>query len=999
MTESAPKQRSRTSRRNDGGRSFSSNTADYFRIRDFEYAQPLYDLAFLLEVAALAKGAEVPKYRTFSLWKAAYSLDGYGTMIDRWLDGTAQDSDLDHVPSSRIRQYLTNIRLSGTIPELRSYCDKRFDRCLRLRSVRGLGPSKIAVTLSPDTVEADWLNQVAPVVSASHGRLTDLYRGTNHGPWQTAHIVPPLLRFLHAIEELQDEKIRWHLSGITDPFEPVHARVSVATYSQSESIANVITKALEQTKHFQVSAWLTNTTVEIKHQMGWSFIIESKPTKRGGKSIAQLAEAFDPIASKPTGGVIADLHLHTAWSDGNASVNTMARAVAASGLKYFAVTDHSRTSKLQGGLTPLLWLRQENALTLAGPVCPVLHGIEVDILKDGTLDLPHSLLSAADLVVASVHSNWTDDARTNTDRLLTAVESGCIDIIAHPTSAVIGIPGAPDYVRAPAPVQWDEVFEKCALWNVAVEMNCFPSRLDLPLDLLRTAIAAGCAISLGSDAHARSHLLNLRFGMAALKELNAPVVLNRLSYAELQRWVEESRRKRRGLAKSQSSPLQGQLLFTYDDHRRTPAIRARIQPPQNVPEGSRIVGIDLTAGDKATGIALLDGCDVETCSVFSDDEILAFIEKHKPSIVSIDSPLGLPGGGDSIDPKAGIVRVAEHDLASIGIPAYPALIDSMRNLTLRGIRLRRAIEHLPGRPRVIESYPGAAQDILCIPRKQKSLDLLREGLRRLGLKGTGLETQSHDEMDAITSAIVGRYFESGLFEPMGIVREAQLIVPKIRPLVFDKNPIICLAGKTGAGKSVIARYLSVFYGFTWIRTRDVIRQLLIDDSQAPPSKRMLKREVDPQHISESDLREFGAIVLDLYQQKPLRRRLTKMVKACDSPVVVDSIRDAIDIESSAVENRLTLIWFVECDDTVIQRRLLNKMKLGEKRITTGSPVDRTAVALRQATDEIITNNGSLEELRWSIDNAIFGILNLEHIPTAATALSIPYDHRSNGLSE
>ena len=92
-------------------------------------------------------------------------------------------------------------------------------------------------------------------------------------------------------------------------------------------------------------------------------------------------------------------------------------------------------------------------------VCPVLHGIEVDILKDGTLDLPHSLLAAADLVVASVHSNWTDDVRSNTDRLLRAIESGCIDIIAHPTSAIIGKPGVPDYLGPPADVNWDEVFE------------------------------------------------------------------------------------------------------------------------------------------------------------------------------------------------------------------------------------------------------------------------------------------------------------------------------------------------------------------------------------------------------------------------------------------------------------------------------------------------------------------------------------------------------------
>lgn len=973
-------------------------TSDYFRLRDFEYAQPLYDLAFLLEVGAIAKGEEIPKYRTFSLWRAAYSLDGYGTTIDRWLDGTLTDQDLDCVPSSRIRQYLTNIRLSGTIPELRSYSDERYERCLRLRSVRGLGPSKIALTLSRSTDEADWINQVIGNINVSRARLTNLYRGPDHGPWQTAHVVPPLLRFLFSLEQASGDDHCWNVTGITDPFKPITNRVLVATHSSFENFAALISHSLDVNKHFQILGVPDQNSVEIKHQMGWRFEIESKVAKRGRNSILDLARALDPIACEPAPDVLADLHLHTAWSDGNASVNAMAQAVVSSGLKYFAVTDHSRTSKLQGGLTPPLWLRQENALTLAMTVCPVLHGIEVDILKDGTLDLPESLLAAADLVVASVHSNWTDDIRINTDRLITAIESGCIDILAHPTSAVVGVPGAPDYVRDPAPVNWDEVFEKCALWNVAVEMNCFPSRLDLPLELLKKAIRTGCAISLGSDSHARSHLINLRFGMAALRKLEASVVLNCFSYPELQHWVEESRRKRKGLTKSGSQPRQT-TLFVSDGDRRRPILAARIQPPQDIPLGTRSVGLDLTAGDKPTGVALLDGYHVETHSLYSDEEILAFVEQHEPRIVSIDSPLGLPGGGDSINPSAGIVRVAEHDLASIGIPAYPALIDSMRNLTLRGIRIKRAIEQLRNAPTVIESYPGAAQDILCIPRKQKSLDLLREGLRRLGLTGPGLDTKSHDEMDAITSAIVARYYEAAAFEPMGIPNEAQLIVPKIRPLVFNANPIICLAGKTGAGKSVLARYLAVFYGFTWVRTRDVIRQLLMEDLQNAPSDRIFKKEIDPVHISESDLREFGAIILEVYKQQPLRRKLTATLKECDSPVVVDSIRDVVDIEAAAVENRPIVTWFVDCEEAVIQRRLVSKMKLGEKRIATSTPVDRTADILRQEAQQLLSNNGSLEELRWSIDDAIFSILTLEKVFEQTTALSTLSDRRSSGLLE
>jgi dephospho-CoA kinase len=300
----------------------------------------------------------------------------------------------------------------------------------------------------------------------------------------------------------------------------------------------------------------------------------------------------------------------------------------------------------------------------------------------------------------------------------------------------------------------------------------------------------------------------------------------------------------------------------------------------------------------------------------------------------------------------------------------------MQNLTLRGIRLRRAIEQFPNAPRVIESYPGAAQDILCIPRKQKGLELLREGLRRLGLKGAGLETRSHDEMDAVTSAIVGRFFESGLFEPMGIPSEAQLIVPKVSPIVFDENPIVCLAGKTGAGKSVVARYLSVFYGFEWMPTRNLIRDLLIDDLNAPPTSRLFHKPVDTTAISEEDLREFGAVILDEYKQIPLRAKLTMNIKRCDKPIVVDSIRDIVDVDSAALSNRPILTWFVDCSDSNIHSRLATRMKFGEKRARTGSPVDHTAAAIRQEAEFIVPNNGSLEELRWRVDDTLFSVLDL-----------------------
>lgn len=942
---------------------------DYFRIRDFEYVQPLYDLAFLLEIDALARESEVPKYRTFSLWRAAFSLDSYGTTIDRWLDGSLSDEQLDNVPTSRIRDYLRSVSKTGTIPELRRYRAGRFARGLRLRSVRGLGPANIALAISSRTIPEDWFEQATINFNLQRERITRLYNREPIGPWQTAHVIPPLLRFLHSLEKVEARSLCWNIAGLTDPLRPIEGKIAVEGNISDAAILESVQKALKTEKLFNIEK-SNGSEIKIEHKMGWRFVISSGTTR--GRTIAELIKRFDPLEKKVRSKLKSDLHLHTAWSDGAASINAMASAAVCNGLKYLAITDHSRSSKLQGGLTPVMWIRQANALSLAKPVCPILHGIEVDILRNGTLDLPNNVLTAADIVVASVHSGFTDDEQENTRRIVRAIESGCIDILAHPTTSIVGKPGVPDWSRPAAKVNWDRVFETCARWNVALEMNCFPSRLDLPIELLARAIRKGCAISFGSDAHSRSHLVNLRFGEAALARLPAAFVLNRLSYDRLKHWISTSRKKRQKLVQRLTQFVQSE--FQFDSLKQSKPIVARVQRPSKIPSGSRVIGIDLTAGNKATGVALIDGNNVKTESLWTDAQIVSFIEKHKPKIVSIDSPLGLPGGGNVVNAKAGIVRVAEQDLASIGIPAYPALIDSMEQLTLRGIRLRKKIEKLSRTPKVIESYPGAAQDILAIPRKKKSLALLRHGLTRLGLRGRGLCTQSHDEMDAITSAVVARYFESGDYEAMGIVAEAQLIVPKIYPLKFKSPLVLCLAGKTGAGKSVVARYLSVFFGFFWIHTRDLIREIVIDDMSASGSKRLFTKRINPKFITEQDLREFGTVILDKYDQGPLRKKLTQKVRRLKTAIVVDSIRGLNDVDHSTVVRRPILIWSIDCPDSIIQARFATRGKLGARGPRSGSPVDRTAPTIREHADRIISNSGSLEELRWRVDDTLFELI-------------------------
>lgn len=199
----------------------------------------------------------------------------------------------------------------------------------------------------------------------------------------------------------------------------------------------------------------------------------------------------------------------------------------------------------------------------------------------------------------------------------------------------------------------------------------------------------------------------------------------------------------------------------------------------------RIVGIDLTGSEeRASGWCLLDGPQAQVAPIFSDEKLIERTIQARPHLVSIDSPLCLPAGRASVgddDPSRaefGITRECERELRRRGINVYPCLIPSMQKLTARGIRLAQTFRER-GVP-VIESYPGAAQDIMRIPRKGAGPEWLKAGLREFGVSGD-YETQhvTHDELDAITSALVGTFHLAGMSEALGAIDEAPLIIPRI----------------------------------------------------------------------------------------------------------------------------------------------------------------------------------------------------------------------------
>ena len=199
-----------------------------------------------------------------------------------------------------------------------------------------------------------------------------------------------------------------------------------------------------------------------------------------------------------------DCHLHSDWSDGGAPLADMARTAIDLGHEYMVITDHSPRLTVAHGLSPER-LREQLGLVaeLNEELAPFrIHtGMEVDILLDGSLDLPEDLLASLDLVVASVHSKLAMPEAEMTRRMVLAVASPHVDVLGHCTGRQIVGTG-----RAPSRFDADLVFAACARFGTAVEINCRPERQDPPDDLLDAALGWGCLVSIDTDAHATGQL-------------------------------------------------------------------------------------------------------------------------------------------------------------------------------------------------------------------------------------------------------------------------------------------------------------------------------------------------------------------------------------------------------------------------------------------------------------------------------------------------------------
>ncbi len=282
------------------------------------------------------------------------------------------------------------------------------------------------------------------------------------------------------------------------------------------------------------------TEEEVYGRLGMAWV---PPPLREHNGEVRAAQSGGLPALVQVGDIRGDLHTHTNLTDGVGTLEEMVTAARARGYEYFAVTDHAPNLFMQR-MTLDKVLRQRDQLRglearLAddgGSAMRLLHGTELNIAADGTVDWPEDILAGFDVCVASVHSHFDQPRAEMTRRFLRACENPLVNVIGHPSARRIG-------KRPPVDVDWGELFRACAATGTALEINASPGRLDLASDHIKAARDAGVRFSIDTDAHAVRHLDVLRFGVGTAQRgwLTADDVINTWPLDRLREFLRKKR--------------------------------------------------------------------------------------------------------------------------------------------------------------------------------------------------------------------------------------------------------------------------------------------------------------------------------------------------------------------------------------------------------------------------------------------------------------------------
>ena len=374
---------------------------------------------------------------------------------------------------------------------------------------------------------------------------------------------------------------------------------------------------------------------------------------------------------------------------------------------------------------------------------------------------------------------------------------------------------------------------------------------------------------------------------------------------------------------------------------------------------SRFVGIDLTGSeDRPSGWCFLEGDTAYTRMISSDSDLVRSITEVKPHLVSIDSPLSLPAGRVTVnddDPGReiyGIMRHCERILKKRGVNVYPCLIKSMQRLTARGIRLAEDLRSL-GVP-VIESFPGAAQDIMQMPRKRTDVDFLKRALGEFGVKGEYLaKPVRHDELDAITCAIVGCFFWAGRFEALGNEDEEYLMIPDLSASTgaWGGRKVVGFSGPISTGKTTAARLLEE-WGFYYSRYSLMLAGML--------RERGLK-------VDRMALQKIGEEVHKDPGQRWLCWQLVRELPT-DQDVAIDGLRHPEDY-AFMVEMfgpTFTHVYIDSPTHALLDRFILDGGSQDDFAGAMQRPVEANVGRLATLAHTVVRNCGTLDEFRQKV---------------------------------
>lgn len=226
-----------------------------------------------------------------------------------------------------------------------------------------------------------------------------------------------------------------------------------------------------------------------------------------------------------------DLQMHSKWSDGNNTIEEMAKYGKKLGYNYIAITDHSKAVRVAGGMNEKEVLKQIKEIDKTNAKLKgikILKGIEVDILADGSMDLSDSVLKELDVVVAAVHSRFKMPKAEMTKRIIRAFKNKYVNILSHPTGRIIGR-------RDPYEIDMEEIIRAAADTGTYLEINAYPQRLDIDDIHCRRAKEEGVLISIDTDSHLDNQLENMKFGVAIARRgwLEKKDVINTLPLDKL----------------------------------------------------------------------------------------------------------------------------------------------------------------------------------------------------------------------------------------------------------------------------------------------------------------------------------------------------------------------------------------------------------------------------------------------------------------------------------